>query len=147
MPSTHLSLHYHLIFGIKERRAFIDEVWRDRLHAYMGGLVRTLGGVPIAVGGMGDHVHLLIGLRATHRLADVLRDSKSESSSWVHTEIGQTVFGWQEGDGAFTVSPTQIENVRRYILNQAEHHRTKTFSEEYRELLEKAGIPFDERYL
>ena len=147
MPSTHLSLHYHVVFSTKERRAFIDEPWRARLHAYLGGGIRTAGGVPEAVGGVGDHVHLLMGLRATHRLADVVRDIKAASSEWVHKEIKQAVFSWQEGYGAFTVSPSQIDDLKQYIANQAEHHRRKTFQEEYLELLLKTGVEFDERYL
>ena len=79
MPSTHLSLHYHIVFSTKERRAFIDERWRNQLHAYLGGAIRTTGGVAENVGGVADHVHLLIGLRATHCLADVIRDIKAAS--------------------------------------------------------------------
>ena len=80
MPSTHLSLHYHLVFGTKNHEPIIAPEWRDRLHAYLGGVVRTLGGVPEAVGGVSDHVHLLVGLKATRTLADVLRETKSVSS-------------------------------------------------------------------
>jgi REP-associated tyrosine transposase len=115
MPSTHLSLHYHLIFSTKERQRWIKDDWRDRLHAYPGGAVRACGGVAENVGGTADHVHLLIGLRATHRLADVLREIKGSSSEWVHREIHLTRFAWQEGYGAFTVSASQINitNVQR----------------------------------
>jgi putative transposase len=82
MSSTHLSLHYHLVFGTKNHEPLIIPAWRDRLHAYLGGVIRTLDGVPEAVGGVGDHVHLLVGLRATHTLANVLRETKSVSSAW-----------------------------------------------------------------
>jgi putative transposase len=87
MPSTHLSSHYHLIFSTKDRVAFIHKDWRGRLHAYVGGIVKDLGGVPETIGGVEDHVHLLVGLRASHRLADVLKDIKSSSSKWVHEEL------------------------------------------------------------
>jgi len=147
MPSTHLSLHYHIIFSTKERRAFIHEPWRERLHAFLGGAIRTAGGVPEAVGGVGDHVHLLVSLRATHRLADVVRDIKTASSDWVHQDIKQAVFSWQDGYGAFTVSASQLDVVKPYIANQAEHHRKKSFQEEYRGMLVKSGVQFDERYL
>jgi len=147
MPSTHLSLHYHLVFSTTERRAWIEPAWKDRLHAFLGGAVRTAGGVAESVGGTNDHVHLLIGLKATHRLADVLRDIKAASSNWVHQELGRPIFSWQDGYGAFTVSPSLRMTVRRYIENQEEHHRRKTFQEEYRALLERSGITFDERYL
>ena len=147
MSSTHLSLHYHLVFGTKNHEPLITPTWRDRWHAYLGGVIRTLDGVPEAVGGVADHVHLLIGLRATHTLADVLRETKSVSSAWVHEEIGVGSFAWQEGYGAFTVSPSQLENVRAYIQQQEQHHRTLTFREEYWALLQRSGVEFDERYL
>ena len=99
------------------------------------------------LGGMADHVHLLIGLRATHTLADVLREIKSVSSKWVHEEIGVGSFAWQEGYGGFAVSASQLEKVRRYIQQQGEHHRTRTFREEYLALLQRGGVEFEERYL
>lgn len=147
MSSTHLSLHYHLVFGTKKHEPFITPAWRARLHAYLGGVIRTLDGAPEAIGGMADHVHLLIGLQATHTLADVLRETKSVSSAWVHEEVGCKPFAWQEGYGAFTVSSSQLENVRAYIQEQEEHHRTRAFREEYLSLLQRSGVEFDERYL
>jgi putative transposase len=90
---------------------------------------------------------MLIGLRATHRLADVLRELKSVSSGWVHDEIGVPAFAWQEGYGEFTVSPSQRGAIRRYIEQQDEHHRTRTFRGEYLELLRRSGVEFDERYV
>ena len=147
MPSTYLSLHYHLIFSTKERRLLIADPWRGRLHAYLGGTVRTLDGVPQAVGGTADHVHMLVGLRATHCLADVLREIKRPSSQWVHETLGVAEFAWQEGYGAFTVSASGIAAVKRYILRQEEHHRKKTFQEEYVAFLRRGGVEYDERYL
>lgn len=147
MPSTHLSLHYHLVFSTKERRAVIADDWRARLHGFLGGATRTVAGVPEAVGGTSDHVHLLIGLRATHRLADVLREIKHSSSQWVHEEIGVKDFAWQEGYGAFTVSASSLDAVRRYIANQAEHHRRKTFQDEYVEFLKQSGVEFEDGFL
>jgi len=97
----------------------IHPTWRGDLHAYLGGVIRTADGIPESVGGVSDHVHLLIGLRATPRLADVLRELKALSSLWVHNEIGLRTFAWQEGYGAFTISPSQRAAVRRYIEGQA----------------------------
>jgi len=147
MPSTHLSLNYHLIFSTKHRETWIAKSWRDRLHEYMGGVIKGLNGIPLAVGGVSDHVHLLIGMRATHTISNVLRELKSESSRWVHATIRVPGFAWQEGYAAITVSPSQIEEVRAYVLNQEEHHRTRTFQEEYREFLVKCGIEYDEKFL
>jgi REP element-mobilizing transposase RayT len=147
MSSTHLSLHYHIIFSTKERRALIADEWQYRLHAFIGGCIKTLGGVPEAVGGTRDHIHILIGLRATHRLADVVKEIKVASSKWIHDELRHKLFGWQNGYGAFTVSVLQIENVKSYILNQEAHHRKRSFQEEYLDILKQANVEYDERYL
>ena len=147
MSSTHLSLHYHIVFGTKDHEPMIQTAWRGDLHACLGGIIRTADGIAESVGGVSDHVHLLIDLRATHRLADVLRELKAVSSSWVHKQIGLRGFAWQEGYGAFTVSASRRAAVRQYIEQQAEHHRTRTFREEYLELLHRSGVEFDERYV
>lgn len=147
MPSTHTSLHCHLIFSTKDRVPMIANEWHKNLHAYLGGIVKGLEGIPLAIGGMENHVHLLVGLKSSHRLDYFLRDLKADSSEWVHKEIGKKMFSWQKGYGAFSVSPSNIEGVKRYIFNQAEHHRRKSFQEEYLELLQASGIEYDERYL
>ena len=146
MPSTHLSLHYHLVFSTKERRALIAPEWRERLHAYMGGILNSMDATPQAIGGVADHVHLLVGRKATHCLADVMRDLKRGSSEWVHGTIGERAFAWQEGYGAFTVSANVRDGVKLYITRQEEHHRTLTFREEYLEFLRRGGVEFDERF-
>lgn len=147
MPSTHLSLHYHIVSSTKDRVPVIAPHWCERLHAYIGGVVRNVAGVPEAIGGVADHVHLLVGLRATACLADVVRDVKAVSSRWVHEEIGERGFAWQEGYGAFTVSSSQRGPVRDYIARQDEHHEKRTFQEEYVDLLRRSGVEYDERYL
>jgi putative transposase len=146
MPSTHLSLHYHVVFSTKGRRRTIAEPWREELHAYMGGIIRDIGAVARSIGGPGDHVHVLLGLRATHTLADAVRQMKRGSSVWIH-QHGIEKFAWQEGYGAFTVSPSQLSRVQRYIANQIEHHRKKTFEEEYVDLAAVEWREFDEKYL
>ena len=147
MSSTYLSLHYHLIFSTKMREPLISDQWQVRLHEYLGGTVKGLGGFPQGFGGVADHVHLLVGLKATHCLADFMRDLKKSSSAWVHDEIGLKTFSWQEGYAAFTVSATSRDGVKSYIANQSEHHKQKPFRDELIELLNKAGVEFDERYL
>ena len=146
MPSTHLSLHYHIIFSTKERRRIIADTWRDHLHAYIGGIIKDMDAIPIAIGGPGDHAHVLVGLKATHTLAEVVRQMKRGSSEWIHHHNVKK-FAWQQGYAAFTVSPSQVGRVKEYIANQIEHHRRKTFEEEYVELLMLSGTKFDERYL
>ena len=147
MASTYLSLHFHLVFGTKNREPIIDAAWRPRLHEYLVGTIRGLGGIATEVGGVADHVHLLVSLRATHNLADVVRESKKASSIWVHDEIGLRPFAEQEGYAAFTISVTSCEGVGKYIRNQQEHHRHRSYREEVEEMLTKAGVAFDPRYL
>ena len=147
MPSTHYSLHCHLVFSTKLRQPLIDQSWRNRLFGYLGGTISGLGATPLSIGGTADHVHLLVGLQASHRISDILRELKHESSLWVHKEIGVADFTWQKGYGAFSVSKSQIEVVRNYIVRQQEHHQKKSFEQEYLELLKRNEIDYDERYL
>lgn len=147
MASTHLSLHYHLVFSTKNREPWLSAEHRDRIHAYLGGVIKSMKGIAHAVGGVADHVHVFAGLKATHCLADVMRELKSESSGWIHRELKMPWFAWQEGYGGFTVSASKIDAVKAYVLNQAEHHRTKSFQEEYLGMLQRGMVEFDERYL
>jgi putative transposase len=147
MASTHLSIHLHIVFGTKNRTPSIKSEWRERLHGYVGGVIGDLGLVAEAIGGTEDHIHMLIGFRATHRISEMVREIKTSSSRWVHEEIGLKTFGWQEGYGGFSVSPSSVEAVRHYILNQVQHHQRKTFQEEYVGFLKAAGVAFDERFL
>jgi putative transposase len=146
MGSTFFSLHYHIIFSTKERRPVIQREWQPRLHSYLGGIIRGMNGVAESVGGISDHVHLLVSLRPTHCIADVLRDLKKDSTNWVKENFDQA-FKWQEGYAAFTVSPSGTGSVRRYIENQEEHHHKQSFIDELKELLEKVGIAYDEKFL
>ena len=146
MGSTFLSLHYHIVFSTKERRPLLRDSWRAKMHEYLGGTVRGLGGIPEAVGGVEDHVHLLVGLRATHCLADFMQELKKASSTWAAEQHDQD-FRWQEGYAAFTVSWTHREPVRNYIATQEEHHRKTDFVSELRQLLEKNGVKYEEKYL
>src|SRR5262245_17139494 len=147
MGSTFLSLHYHIVFSTKFRAPAIEDAWRERLHDYLGGTVRGLEGISEAVGGIEDHVHLLVGLRATHTLADFMRELKKSATAWVRDETGLREFSWQEGYAAFTVSPTARDGVKRYIRNQREHHRQCEYIAELKLLLDDAGVEYDVRYL
>lgn len=147
MPSTHSSLHYHLVFSTKDRQPLITKDLRERLHAYLGGIVKGIGGVSLAIGGVEDHVHLLVGLQTAHRVDYFTRDLKADSSEWVHKQIGKKLFAWQKGYGVFSVSPSNIDGVKRYVLSQERHHQRKSFQEEYIELLRASGIEYDERYV
>jgi len=124
----------------------IRSEWRERLHAYLGGITKGHEVVPLAIGGISDHVHLLVSLKSKHRLDYLLRELKADSSGWVHRELTKD-FQWQKGYGAFSVSPTSVQAVTKYILNQDEHHRDKSFREEYIELLKASGVNYDDKYL
>ena len=120
--------------------------WRPLLHEYLGGTVRGLRGEPRSIGGVEDHVHLLVSLDANHRIRDFLRELKKASSVWAaHHHCPD--FAWQEGYAAFTVSASHQDKVRRYIESQQEHHQKITFTGELRRLLEKHGVQHDPKYL
>lgn len=118
--------------------------WRPRLHAYLGGTLRGLGATPLAIGGVDDHVHLLVGIKATHAVADLVRETKKASTEWVRGEQGLRDFRWQEGYAALSVGSP--EPVVAYIANQEAHHRKLDSADELRALLEEAGVEIDPRY-
>ena len=147
MPSTYLSLHYHLVFGTKDHEPVIDKTWRSRLHAYLGGVVTMLGGTPEAIGGVSDHVHLLVGLRATHCLADVMRELKSVSSGWFMTKLRSVTLVGRKVTADSPLARHSEMQFERTLISQEEHHRTRTFRDEYLELLKLSGVGFDPRYV
>jgi len=147
MPSTYTNLHYHIVFSTKNRHPLILPHWRNRLHAYLGGIIRGIDGIPVEINGVADHVHILAGLRSKHCLADVVREVKKVSSQWAKEEITGSEFAWQSGYSGFTVSQGFLHTVRRYVQSQEEHHRVKTFREELIMMLEEEGIKYDPRYL
>ncbi|MCW1913171.1 IS200/IS605 family transposase [Luteolibacter sp. GHJ8] len=149
MPQSLTNLLIHLIFSTKDRQPFFsDPQLLVELHHYLGGIVNHHGGNSIIAGGVADHVHLLLVLPRTLTTSDLVRDLKRASSLWLksrHADLKD--FSWQGGYGAFSVGQGEIEVVRTYIANQAEHHRKRSFQEEYRTFLEKYGISYDERYV
>ena len=148
MAHTFTNLLYHLVFSTKDRRGWIRDDLRDRLFPYLGGGIRDENGIALSVGGTDDHVHLLVKLPATAAVAATLCAIKANSSGWVHKEWPTHAgFAWQTGYAAFSVSQSQVPSVQRYIERQAEHHRTRTFQEEFVQLLNKHGIEYDERYI
>jgi REP element-mobilizing transposase RayT len=148
MPSSYTCLRFHLIWSTKHRQSILSGDIRDRLFQYIGGIIRNDGGKLLAAGGMPDHVHLLTDLGKQQSVSDAVRDIKSNSSGWIHQTFPELkLFAWQSGYGAFTVSYSNTETVKHYIANQAEHHRQRTFQEEFVEFLRRHGIQYDERYL
>ena len=146
MGSTFFSLHYHVVFSTKDRVPSIVREWRERLHEYIGGALRTMDAVSLGVGGVEDHVHVLVGAKPKHAPADLVREIKKASSTWVRDHFARS-FTWQEGYGIFSVSRANIDAVRRYIASQEDHHRKRTFQEEYLAFLEELAIEYDPRYL
>ena len=145
MPSSYIASYFHIVFSTKDRRSLISPEWESRLYSYLGGIVKGMGAVPLKIGGVEDHIHLLVSLKSLHRLDHFLRDLKGDSSVWIHKEVTK-MFEWQKGYGAFSVSPTAIESVSRYIENQRLHHMKVDFKTEFVDLLNKAGIEFEERF-
>ena len=148
MSGTHTNLLYHLVFSTKQRMPMISDELAAELHPYLGGIVRGEHGEPLAIGGVSDHVHLLVKLKPTVAVSDFLRQLKANSSRWINEEKWKIhKFGWQDGYGAFTVSRSQVERVTEYIRSQKEHHAMQNFQTEYLDLLVKHEVEYDERYL
>jgi REP element-mobilizing transposase RayT len=148
MANTFTSLHYHVIFSTKNREPWIRADIEARVWSYLGGIARDNDMKALLVGGIENHVHLLLGLPPTLAVSKAIQLLKGGSSPWLKENFsGLGGFGWQDGYGAFTVSKSLVPDVAAYIRGQREHHRVKTFEEEYRAVLEKHEIQYDERYV
>lgn len=148
MPQSLSQLYSHLIFSTKDRFPFLKDDIRERVHGCLATTLRDMGSPFVVVGGVTDHVHLLFDMGRIHAVKDFVEQIKRESSKFIKT-LGTNLdrFYWQRGYGIFSVSPTHRANVVAYIASQEEHHRRKTFQEEYREFLDRYGIEFDEQYV
>ena len=148
MPQSLAAVYVHVVFSTKNREPLIDPELATRLFPYIGGVLRGSKNVLLASGGMPDHVHLLISIGREQSISEMIGSLKSASSRWVHdTFPSRGAFAWQSGYGAFSVSPSQVDAVLRYVEGQEEHHRIRSFQEEYRDFLDKYGVEFDERYV
>jgi putative transposase len=148
MPQSLSTVIIHIIFSTKNREPWLDSDIRPRMHAYLATVCRDLGGDVLRVGGVSDHVRVLTTLPRTLAQAQMIEQIKKTSSKWIKNIDGRYLgFFWQRGYGAFSVSPSQVDAALQYIETQQDHHRTRTFQEEYRELLSKHGVEFDERYV
>ena len=148
MPGTYSQLYIQIVFAVKGRQNLIEKEWRDELHKYISGIITGKGQKSIIVNGVADHIHCFVGLKPSMSISDLVRDIKNNSSKYVN-ENGWVngKFRWQEGFGSFSYSHSHIENVYRYILNQEQQHKKKTFKQEYLEFLEKFRIEYSEKYL
>lgn len=148
MANTYTSLHYHIVFSTKNRERWIMQEVEQRIWAYLGGIAKENRMKPLQIGGIEDHVHVLLGAPATLAPSKIVQLIKGGSSGWIHdTFPNLRGFAWQDGYGAFTVSKSNVPEVTAYIQGQREHHRMKAFQEEYLALLKKHDIEYDERYL
>ena len=148
MSDSYTNLLYHIVFSTKERRPLITPEYEPRLYEYIGGTIRGLGGVSLELNGTADHVHLLAKLRPDRALSDVLRKLKANATGWMHDVFPEVKdFSWQRGYGAFTVSQSNVEEVRNYLRRQKEHHAKISFRDEFIQFLKANGIEYDERYV
>ncbi|MCY7408718.1 MAG: IS200/IS605 family transposase [Chitinophagales bacterium] len=140
--------YLHIVFSTKHRQPLINDAIEHELHAYLGGICKNLECHPIKVGGHVDHIHILCMLSKKIALMKLLEEVKSHSSKWIKTKGDEFAnFYWQDGYGAFSLNPSEVEAVINYIANQKEHHSKKTFQDEYRVILKKYQVDYDERYV
>ncbi len=148
MANTYTQINIHAVFSVKGRRNFITSRFRDELHKYIPGIINEKGNYSLAVNGYKDHVHVFFELNPTKPLSDVIRDIKANSSRWINeNQFLPGKFEWQTGYAAFSYSKSQRNEVIQYIMKQEEHHKEKTFQEEYLALLNKFDIAFDDHYV
>ena len=141
-------VYVHIVFSTKNRQKLIDDSIAESLFAYIGGICKGLSCFPIRVGGHRDHVHILCTLSRTITQADLLETIKTKSSKWIKTKgTAYQKFYWQNGYGIFSVNPSEIDVVVRYIQNQAEHHKKRSFQDELRAFLKKYKVDYDERFI
>jgi REP element-mobilizing transposase RayT len=148
MPDSYTNLLYHIVFSTKDRQPLITDAYELRLHDYIGGTIRGLGGISLGINGTEDHVHVLAKLRPDKALSDVLRELKANASGWMHDVFPELKdFSWQRGYGAFTVSASNVAKMQEYIARQKEHHQKQSFRDEFIEFLKANGIEYDEKYI
>lgn len=148
MPNTYTQIYIQAIFAVKGRHNLIQDEWKDDLFAYIGGLINNLDQKTIIVNGYKNHVHLFFEFKPVTNLSELIKKVKANASKYMNEKrYSPGRFEWQEGYSAFSYSQSHIDSVFKYIQNQEEHHRKKTFKEEYISFLKLYNIPYDERYL
>jgi putative transposase len=146
--STYSQIYIQIVFAVKNRDALIRSSWEPELYKYITGIVHNKGQKVLAINGMPDHLHIFIGLKPSCCISDLVREIKKSSNAFIKEKrFTRFNFNWQEGFGCFSYGHSQMDAVCQYVLNQKEHHRKKTFREEYFEFLEKFAIEYDEKYL
>lgn len=148
MSQTFSQIYIQIVFAVQGRQNLIQKSWKDELHKYLSGIITDKNQKSIIVNGMPDHIHAFVGLRPSMAISDLVREMKNNSTNFINDRnFVKGKFSWQDGYGAFSYSHSQMDNVYNYILNQEEHHKTKTFKQEYIQFLNSFGISYDEKYL
>ena len=148
MANTYTKIHIHAIFSVQNRQSLISSDWRDDLYKYITGIVQNHNHKMLQINGMPDHIHVLLGFRPTQSLSELMKYVKQDSTKWINqNKFVNGRFSWQKGYGAFSHSRPQIPQVIHYIQKQREHHKKKSFREEYLDFLEKFDVDYDERFI
>jgi putative transposase len=148
MPGTYSQIYIHVVFAVKSRENLISSTWEERLYRYITGIVENKSQKMLAINGMPDHIHFLIGMKPECSLSDLVREVKKSSNEFINeNKFVKGKFNWQIGYGAFSYSHSQLTTVINYIMNQKEHHQRKTFKEEYIDFLKNFNIKYDDKYL
>jgi putative transposase len=148
MANTYTQIFIHTVFTVQNRLSLIMPEWEKQLYKYITGIIQNNGHKMIIINGMPDHVHIFFGLNPVQSLSNLMQDIKGDSSRWINNnKLVKGRFSWQEGYGAFSYSKSQVQNVIEYIRKQKEHHRKRTFLEEYEEFLKLYEIDFDRKYI
>ena len=148
MANTYTQIHIQTIFAVQNRQCLINEDWKDELYQYITGIIQNYDHKLLQINGMPDHIHIFFGMRPKQSLSDLIQKVKGDSSEWINKKgFLRNQFSWQAGFGAFSYAKSQVPDVIRYIQNQENHHKKKTFIEEYSEFLKAFGIDYDERYI
>jgi REP element-mobilizing transposase RayT len=148
MANTYTQIYIHLIFAVQNRNALIHPEWEDQLYKYITGIVQNKGHKMLAINGTQDHIHLYIGMKLDCSVSEIVREIKKSSNAFIKDkQFTRFPFRWQAGFGAFSYADSQLDSVIKYIVNQKEHHRKKTFKEEYLDVLNKFHVDYDPKYL
>lgn len=148
MANTFTQIYLHLVFAVRNRMSLIQREWKEELYKYITGIVQNNGHKLIAINGIPNHLHVAVGYKPHQLIPDLLQDIKGDSSKWINEKkFVRGKFNWQSGYGAFSFSHSHMDRIVKYIQNQEKHHKRKTFQEEYKELLEKYDVRYDERYI
>ena len=148
MANTYTQIHLHLVFTVQNRISLIKKEWQQDLYKYIITIIQKHGHKVLVIGGMPDHIHILIGFRPTQALKDLMQEIKRDSSEWINKSgYAMGKFTWQDGYGAFSYGKSQLKDIIKYIENQEIHHKGRSFIEEYKIILDKFGVEYDDRYI